>query len=140
MTFAATDKWVGETLFVPLIIKLCQATGQSQFAVSRLFWFVVALDQLRIAQTLTGQIVAGIFSIVMMLTASLRADMPAYSMRGFRIIAMVLLALDVLHGVKSGNWLGVEIWALILFAEYAATIRTIPPKENRKVEGVNAAQ
>jgi hypothetical protein len=73
-----------------------------------------------------------------MLSASLRADMPAYRMRGFRIIAMVLLALDVFHGVASGDWLGLEIWALILFAEYAATIRTIPPKEERKAERANA--
>lgn len=139
MTFAAIDKWVGQTLFVPPIVKLCQATGQSQFAISRLFWFVVALDQLRIAQTLTGQIIAGIFSIVMMLTASLRANMPAYSLRGFRIFAMVLLLMDVAHGVKSGAWLGVEIWALILFAEYAATIRTIPPKEIREAKKARAA-
>jgi len=140
MSLSTIDKWVGQTLFIPLIIKLCQASGQSQFAICRLFWFIVALDQLRIAETLTAQIVAGIFSILMMLSASLRADMPAYSMRGFRIIAMVLLALDVFHGVASGDWLGVEIWALILFAEYAATIRTIPPREERKAERANAVR
>jgi len=137
MSLSTIDKWVGQTLFIPAIIKLCQVSGQSQFAICRLFWFIVALDQLRIAETLTGQIVAGIFSILMMLSASLRADMPAYSMRGFRIIAMALLALDVFHGAASGDWLGVEIWVLILFAEYAATIRTIPPKEERKVERAN---
>ena len=140
MSFKSIDKWVGETLFIPPIIKLCQVSGQSQFAICRLFWFIVALDQLRIAETLTGRIIAGIFSIIMMLSASLRADMPAYSMRGFRIIAMVLLALDVFHGVASGDWLGVEIWALILFAEYAATIRTIPPKEERRAERANAVR
>ena len=140
MSLSSVDRWVGRTLFIPPIIKLCQVSGQSQFAVARLFWFIVALDQLRIAETLTGQIVAGIFSIIMMLSASLRADMPAYSMRGFRIIAMILLALDVFHGVASGDWLGVEIWLLILFAEYAATIRTIPPREERKAERANPAR
>ena len=140
MSLSGVDRWVGSTLFIPPIIKLCQVSGQSQFAICRLFWFIVALDQLRVAQTLAGQIFAGIYSIIMMLSASLRADMPAYSMRGFRIIAMVLLALDVFHGAASGDWLGVEIWALILFAEYAATIRTIPPKEERKVERANAVR
>jgi len=140
VSLSSVDRWVGRTLFIPPIIKLCQVSGQSQFAVARLFWFIVALDQLRIAETLTGQIVAGIFSIIMMLSASLRADMPAYSMRGFRIIAMILLALDVFHGVASGDWLGVEIWLLILFAEYAATIRTIPPREERKAERANPAR
>jgi len=140
MSLQGIDKWVGQTLFIPPIIKLCQASGQSQFAICRLFWFIVALDQLRIAETLTGQIIAGIFSIIMMLPASLRADMPAYSMRGFRIIAMILLALDVFHGAASGDWLGIEIWALILCAEYAATIRTIPPKDVRKTVRANAAR
>ena len=128
VSLQTVDRWVGATLFIPLIVRICQTSGQSQFAISRLFWFIVALEQLRIAQTLVGQIVAGVFSIIMMLTASLRSDMPAYSMRGFRIIAMALLALDVFHG----KWSGVEIWALILFAEYAATIRTIPPKSIQK--------
>jgi len=135
MTPASIDLWVGKTLFLPPIIKFCQITRQSQYAVSRLLWFVVALDQLRLAETLGQQIVAGLFSIVMMLTASLRADMPAFSWRWFRLMALALLVLDVLHGVRSGDWAGVEIWLIVLFAEYAATIRTIPPAEVRRGAG-----
>src|SRR3546814_13593761 len=44
MSFAKIDQWIGKTLFVPPIIKLCQLTRQSQFAVSRLFWFIAAPD------------------------------------------------------------------------------------------------
>jgi hypothetical protein len=132
MSLSGIDRWVGQTLFIPPIIKLCQVSGQSQFAISRLFWFIVALDQLRLADTFAEQVIAGLFSVVMMLTASLRADMPAYSMRWFRLLALALLMLDILHGIKAGQWEGVEIWLLILFAEYAATIRTIPPHEVRK--------
>lgn len=142
MTLAAFDLWLGKTLFLPPIIKLCQVTRQSQYAISRLFWFIVALDQLRLAETLTQQIVAGLFSVAMMLTASLRADMPAYSWRWFRLLAVGLLMLDVLHAVKSGDWSGVEIWLLVLFAEYATTIRTIPPAdaEQRKAKNARRAQ
>lgn len=129
MTIASLDLWLGKTLFLPPIIKLCQVTRQSQFAISRLFWFVVALDQLRLADTLTQQIIAGLFSVVMMITASLRADMPAYSWRWFRMLALALLVLDLFHATRSGEWTGVEIWLLVLFAEYAATIRTIPPAD-----------
>lgn len=135
MTLTDFDAWVGKTLFVPPIIKFCQATRQGQYAASRLFWFLVALDQLRIADTLPGQIFAGLFSLFMMVTASLRADMPAYSMIGFRLLAMALLTLDVTHGIAAGQWKGVEIWVLVLFAEYAATIRTIPPAENKRKAG-----
>ncbi|WP_235398862.1 hypothetical protein [Sphingomonas sp. SRS2] len=126
------DVWVGKTLFIPPIVKLCQITKQSQYAVSRLFWFITALDQLRIATSLTSQIIAGLFSIFMMFTASMRADMPAFSMMWFRMVALAFLVLDVFSGVVSGTWRGVEIWVLVLFAEYAATITTIPPKEDKK--------
>lgn len=134
MTFTEIDTWIGKTLFVPPIVKLCQATRQSQYAISRLLWFLAALDQLRLASTLGGQIIAGLFSLFMMVTASLRADMPAISMIWFRFLAMTLLLLDLLHGVVAGQWKGVEIWILILFAEYAATIRTIPPADIRQKE------
>ena len=132
MTATDIDVWIGKTLFVPPIIKLCYLTRQSQFAISRLFWFIVALDQLRIAQTLTSQIVAGLFSIVMMLTASMRADMPAMSLMWFRFLAIGFLLLDTFEAVVMGHWRGVEIWLLVLIAEYAATIVTLPPSDVRK--------
>jgi len=132
MTLAAIDVWIGKTLFVPPIIKFCQMTRQSQFAVSRLFWFVAALDQLRVAETVIGRVVAGAFCLVMMYTASFRADMPAFSMMWFRMMALAFLALDVMHGVASGAWKGVELWIFVLFAEYAATIRTIPPSQIKR--------
>lgn len=132
MSIIDFDVWVGKTLFVPPIIKFCQITKQSQFAVSRLFWFLTALDQLRIATSLTSQIIAGLFSLFMMFTASFRADMPAFSMRWFRMVAVAFLALDVFSSLMSGVWRGVEIWVLVLFAEYAATIGTIPPAEDQK--------
>nr|WP_232307200.1 hypothetical protein [Sphingomonas sp. Y57] len=131
MTMVDIDVWVGRTLFVPPIIKLCQLTRQSQYAVSRLFWFITALDQLRIATSLTSQIIAGLFSLFMMVTASLRADIPAFSMRWFRMVALAFLLLDIFSGVVSGQWKGVEIWVLVLFAEYAATITHVPPSEKK---------
>src|SRR3546814_8894588 len=73
MTLTSIDLWIGKKLFVPPIIKLCQLTRQSQFAVSRLFWFIAALDGFYRAETLLGSILFGGMSIVMMVTASLRA-------------------------------------------------------------------
>jgi surface polysaccharide O-acyltransferase-like enzyme len=132
MSVTDIDVWIGKTLFVPPIIKFCQITKQSQYAVSRLFWFITALDQLRIASSLTSQIIAGLFSLFMMFTASLRADMPAFSMRWFRMMALALLILDVLSSLRTGQWKGVEIWVLVLIAEYAATITNVPPAESKK--------
>jgi hypothetical protein len=132
MTLTAIDVWIGKTLFLPPIIKLCQLTGQSQFAVARLFWFIAALDGFYRSETLFSSVIFGLMSIFMMLTASLRADMPAYSSLWFRMLALMFLVLDLAKGARTGEWSGIEFWIFVLIAEYAATIRTIPPLEQRK--------
>jgi uncharacterized membrane protein AbrB (regulator of aidB expression) len=130
--FSRIDHWIGSTLFVPPIIKLCQLTRQSQFAVSRLFWFIAALDGFYRAETLFSSILWGGMSVVMMITASQRADSPTVSFMFFRLLAVAFLVLDLIKGAVSGGWAGSEFWILVLVAEYAATIRTIPPREAAK--------
>lgn len=107
-------------------------TNQSQFAVSRLFWFIAALDGFYRADTLFASILFGGLSLVMMVTASLRANTPTMSFIWFRMLAVALLALDILGGAATGKWAGVEFWIFVLIAEYAATIKTIPPRESEK--------
>jgi hypothetical protein len=132
MAVAKIDLWVGKTLFVPPIVKLCQLTRQSQYAVSRLFWFIAALDGLYRAETLFGSLVWGGLSLVMMLSAAWRADTPTSSFRFFRMLALALLILDLAGGAVTGEWAGAAFWVFVLFAEYAAIIRTIPPRESRR--------
>jgi len=43
MSLAVIDHWIGKALFIPLIIKFCLLTGQSQFVASRLLRFTVTL-------------------------------------------------------------------------------------------------
>ena len=126
------DAWLGKTLFQPPIIKLCQLTRQSQFAVSRLFWFIAALDGFWRSDTLLSSVIFGALSIVMMLTASLRADLPTRSSFLMRMVALLLLFLDLIGGAATGKWAGTEFWLFVLIAEYAATIRTIPPLDASK--------
>jgi len=132
MAFAKIDHWIGKTLFVPPIVKLCQLTGQSQFAVSRLFWFIAALDGFYRAETLFGSFLWGGVSIVMLISAGWRADTPTSSFMFFRLLAVVLLILDLGQGAATGEWAGAEFWIFVLVAEYAAIIRTIPPREATK--------
>lgn len=141
MTLTAIDLWIGKTLFAPLIIKLCQLTRQSQFAVARLFWFVAALDGFYRSDTLVASIIFGAMSIVMMVTASLRADMPTASFMWARLLAIGFLVVDIIKGLVDGDWAGIEFWIFVLIAEYAATIRTIPPHEAKKkaARGANKA-
>jgi hypothetical protein len=128
MFLASVDQWVGKTLFIPLIIKFCQLTRQSQFACSRLFWFISALDGFYRAETMFSSILWGGMSVVMMLTASRRADTPNQSFMLFRLLGIVFLVFDVITGVLNGKLGGSEFWLLVLIAEYASTIRTIPPR------------
>ena len=132
MIFSTIDHWIGKTLFVPPIIKLCQVTRQTQFAVSRLFWFIAALDGFYRADTLFSSILWGGMSVVMMITATQRADHPTASFMFFRMLAVAFLALDLINGALTGEWAGSEFWILVLIAEYASTIRTVPPRESAK--------
>jgi hypothetical protein len=110
-------------------MKLCQMTRQSQFAVSRLFWFIAALDGFYRAETLLSSLIWGAMSIVMMITAAARADHPTVSFVFFRLLALAFLMLDLVRGLATEQWAGVEFWLLALVAEYAATIRTLPPRD-----------
>lgn len=133
MPITEIDHWIGRRLFVPPIIKLCQLTRQSQYAVSRLFWLIAALDGFYRAETLVGSVIFAGLSFLMMFTASLRADLPARSFLLFRMLALVFLVLDLLAAAVTGEWAGVEFWLFVLIAEYAATIETIPPRETKPV-------
>lgn len=129
MIFAKIDQWIGKNLFIPPIIKFCHLTRQTQFAVARLFWFVAALDAFYHAKTLFSTILWGGMSLVMMVTATRRADDPTASFMLFRMLGVLLFLLDTLRGVLTGEWAGLEFWLFVLIAEYAATIRTLPPRE-----------
>ena len=132
MLVEVIDNWIGRTLFVPPIVKLCQLTRQSQFAVSRLFWFIAALDGFYQADSLFSSILFGVLSAVMMVTASVRADMPTRSSMWVRMLTLAFLGMDLVEGAVTGKWAGFEFWLFVLVAEYAASIRTIPPRENKK--------
>ncbi|MGB3738466.1 MAG: hypothetical protein WA948_03845 [Pontixanthobacter sp.] len=127
MSFASIDHWIGRTLFVPPIVKLCQITRQSQFAVSRMFWFFAALSGFYHASSWFGSILWGCISLFMMFTATQRADDPTRSMMWFRLLAVAALLLDGAACLTAGDWAGFEFWCFVVVAEYASTIVTIPP-------------
>ncbi len=114
---------------IPPIIKFCQLTRQSHHACSRLFWFLASLDGFYHARSIGGYIFCGGMSLLMAFTATLRANSPTMSLRLVRLMALTCLGYDLVHGAITGAWAGTEFWMLVLIAEYAATIRTIPPVE-----------
>ena len=141
MLFTRIDGWIGRTLFIPPIIRFCQLTRQSQFAVSRMFWFIAALDGFYRADTLFWSIVWGVLSIFMMITATRRPDAPTASFLFFRMLAVAMLGFDLVKGAATGEWAGAEFWLFVLIAEYAVTIRTVPPRPSEKAAaGIRAAK
>ena len=130
MSSAKIDAWIGKTLFIPPIIKLCHATRQTQYAVSRLIWFVAALDGFYRAETLFSSILWGGLRVVMMISAVRRADTPTPTFMFFRLLSVVLFVLELLKVAFMDEWAGAEFWIFVLVAEYAATIRTLPPRLN----------
>lgn len=139
MALTEIDHWIGKNLFVPPIVKLCQLTRQSQFAVARLFWFVAALDAFYRAVSWLDRIIWGGMSLIMMVSAARRADHPTRSLLFFRMVAVVLLCADLAEAVASGKWAFSEFWLLVLFAEYAATIRTLPPSSKAERQAPKSA-
>lgn len=140
MILAKIDHWVGTTLFIPPIIKFCQLTRQSQFACSRLFWFVSALDGFYRADTMFSSILWGGMSVMMMLTAARRADAPTQSFMLFRLMGIAFLTYDVLSGAVNGKLGGSEFWLIVLIAEYASTVRTIPPHTSERTRRGGSAR
>ena len=132
MNLAAIDYWVGKTLFVPPIIKLCQLTRQSQFAIAKLLWFIAALDAFYRADSVFSSVLWGGMSLFMMVSAARRADYLVQSLRFFRLFALALLIIDLVTAVVTRKWAGSVFWLFVLIAEYAATILTLPPKSTHE--------
>jgi hypothetical protein len=120
---ARIDTWIGKALFVPIIIRLCQRLGCTQFRFNRVCWFLAALISFKNATDVVGQVAIGLIAVYFCLLAALVEEhKPATSWRWFRLTVVCLTILDV---ISRSAHLGTDFF--VLFAEYAATIRTIPP-------------
>lgn len=129
------DVWLGKTLFHPPIILACQLTRQTQYAMNRALWFFAACHAAYYVQDEGWGWVAftWLFVIVTFLSAAIVPDLEARSWGGFRFIMWIMLIIDVLACVGLGEVTPPTVRALIiLFAEYAATIKTIPPRRKRE--------
>jgi len=146
------DTWIGTKLFHPPIIWLCQRTGMSQFAVARYGWMLAAWTLvMRIGFEGVGDWIFSALVILVTVLETWRAavmpDAPSRRSDGLRIIilffAMFDIALLVIGSARSGfpgfRW--GHAWDLFaLTAEYAKTIRTIPPREARRREASRSAR
>ena len=131
------DAWLGKTLFHPPIILLCQVTRQSQYAIYRAMWFLVACHatyfSMRDGSGWGWLLFVWFWTITTFISASIYPDRPVQSWGGFRVIMWIFLVIGVMASSTLGYITsGTVRNIMILFAEYAATIKTIPPRKTRE--------
>lgn len=132
---ARFDAWLGRTMFHPPIIWICQMTRQTQYALSKLIWFGVALYMFSKAEGALGNIFFGAVAFVAAVRAGAAADEEESSFRWLRMFIFSLMALDVIANIALGRspLTGTNAANVaMLFAEYACTIKTIPPRRKRE--------
>lgn len=139
------DLWIGKTLFVPLIIRLCQATGMTQYAVARYSTLIAILCLLVNRPTdVGGWLIYALLAAVAVLHvcfAALNPNMPRQASRaGYRMfLILIFLTLVVLPMVFGAPFRTSSLyWVFCLIAEYATTITTIPPLEEKKTESTKS--
>ncbi|WIA57789.1 hypothetical protein N6H05_08335 [Sphingobium sp. WTD-1] len=128
------DAWLGRTLFHPPIILACQLTRQTQYAMHRALWFFAACHATYFAQGESWGFVAILWSwvLVTFIAATVTPDIPTASFGFWRFIWWLIFVLGVSTACITGELTDGTVRALIiLFAEYAATIKTIPPRRQR---------
>jgi|GEM_PF-1024638 len=138
------DRWFGQGIMHPPIIWFCQRTGMTQFAVTRYAWMLAAWTLvMRISFEGIGDWIFSALVVIVTVLETWRAavmpDAPTRRNDGLRIIILLFALFDVgllvflsarygFHGFSWGHaW---DLFALI--AEYAKTIRTIPPRKARE--------
>lgn len=137
------DAWLGKTLFHPPIIMVCQLAHQSQYALHRALWFFACCFATYHAQgsgwALT--IFLWFWTIANLINATVNPDRPAQSWGFLRFWFWLLLAVSVGTSMLVGHvTAGTVLDVILLFAEYAATIRTIPPRKKREARGLREAR
>jgi hypothetical protein len=129
------DAWVGLRLFHPPIIRFCQATGYTQYRLSRDMWFVAGLfvswravhDGLPwwwCALLLFGAAAMGVCA------AFKSPDRPESGRSWLRAFIWAGTIMSAPAVLDARPWeLADNLW--LLTAEYAVTIASIPPRKPR---------
>ncbi|MFC3442751.1 hypothetical protein ACFOKF_16370 [Sphingobium rhizovicinum] len=129
------DAWLAKTLFHPPIILACQLTRQTQHAMHRALWFLVACHLTYYSQGGSWGLLAFVwfYTIWMFVWAAAFADHPSFSFGVFRFVIWLGFGMEALGTIGTGEIRAIQIReVMILFAEYAATIRSIPPRRPRE--------
>jgi hypothetical protein len=135
---AAADRWIGRALFVPPIVRFCQWSGWTQYAVHN-FLYLLGSYMLLAAAIVKGEGESLAFALALIFTVLVGRD-PGYAgsespfLRRFFIVLFPMHAYSHVTGepflLAGPDWdLSCPVSLMWLAAEYARTIKTIPPLE-----------
>jgi hypothetical protein len=121
------DLWAGKTLFVPIIVRICQGTGQNQYAVARWLWLSAGLWILYHAEGWLDRVLIATVCLLLVLTTGLRAKLHHTNFIGYRVAWWANLLVGLLSWVIGKREYFPISELFILFGEYAVSIINIPP-------------
>lgn len=142
------DAWIGKRLFVPPIIRFCQVTGMTQHAFCRYGWMVAGLWLIGFSWYEMDWVMKAIMITVCVFQIAVAAlsrpegeEPDRYWLRAFLWLSMLIDVIGVfVIGAGEAIDLHDGFTIIALFAEYAATIKTIPPKETKEAKRKLATQ
>jgi hypothetical protein len=128
------DIWLAKTLFQPPIILICHMAHITQYAFYRFAWWAVAATaiwQMKSAFWM-WQLLIFFIAGLKILKGGVAANEPIRGEAGWRYFFLFVALVAVLLAISAKSFLLAQSVA-ILFAEYALTIHTIPPRRTKSV-------
>jgi len=134
------DLWLGKKLFIPIIIWICQRAKITQYKFNIYAWVIATFSviyssELKNATDWVVLVLMSICALFWILQAALIPDMPRNPTGlWFRFFIMTCIVLFDIIPTIAGTPIrnNIIFGPLVLFAEYALTIKTIPPLEAKE--------
>lgn len=128
------DLWLGKNLFQPPIILLCQLTGMTQYAVHRYLWWAIvayAIWGIKPSDHWAIKTILIILGVSQTVSAGLFPDRPSNDSPWLRYLFIPVLAIELIASAILVTFPSLVLVGA-LFAEYALTIKTIPPRNTKE--------
>lgn len=132
------DLWLGKNLFQPPVIILCQMTGLTQFAVYRYLWLAVVYYWIWMLDADDHWLIKTVLLIIgafWTISAGMAPDEPLKPSHWVRRLLVIMALLDSVLGALLDEFPNIT-WLGVLLAEYALTIKIVPPGETKRLSTI----
>lgn len=133
------DAWVGRMVFHPPIIATCQRLGTTQHAFSRWVRVLIFVPIAWLLRSIPMALLATLPMFIMSVFVAIHIDRdtPVKAVFEARIVLWAVMLALLIGFVQETDIRFIALFVIDLgfqFAEYAGTIKTIPPREERKAK------